>query len=83
MIVPQFLRFYGGYTIGAVLDEYAVVFFSLVNSMFRIQATESLARVQENAIPQMDQSDARRSIEELRKNARGISGIVNEVRTIK
>lgn len=83
MIVPQFLRFYSGYTAQTVLDEYAITFFSLVNAMFRLQATEYLNLVQVNAIPHMKESDARPAIEELKKNAKGLHGIIQEVRNIK
>jgi 3-deoxy-D-arabino-heptulosonate 7-phosphate (DAHP) synthase len=83
MIVPQFLRFYSGYTIDSTMNEYAVTFFSLVNAMYRIQASEMLDQVHVNAIPNMEKQPADNALAELRKGARGIHGILEEVRIIK
>ena len=83
MVVPQFLRFYQGYTATTLLDEYAITFFSLVNAMYRVQAMEALDQVHIISIPNMEKSDSQKSIELLRKNAVGIHGIIQEVKTIK
>jgi hypothetical protein len=80
MIIPQFLRFYQGYTGETVMREYAVRFFSLVNAMYRIQAEESLKLIESIATAINGGDDV---IAGLRKQARGIHGIVQEVRTIK
>lgn len=76
MVVPQFLRFYGGYTISSVLQEYAITFFGLVNSMFRIQAKEALSIIASN------NADAE-IVKDLQQASKGVHGIVQEVRNIK
>jgi len=83
MVIPQFLRFYTGYTAQTLMSEYAQTFFSLVNAMFRIKALEQLDLIHANTIQNMEKKDAEKSISELRNNARGLHGIIQEVRNIK
>lgn len=83
MIVPEFLRFYPGYTAASVLNEYAVRFFALTNSMYRIQAIETINHVQAIVIGNAEPKDRSNAIDKLEKSSKGIHGIVEEVRTIK
>ncbi len=83
MIVPQFIRFYQGYTVDAVMNEYAVTFFSLVNSMYRLKADESLDRIMEASVPHMSESDSRDILARLKEGSKGISGIVEQIKRIK
>lgn len=80
MVVPQFLRFYSGYTNSKAMGEYAKTFFSLVNSMFRLQAEESLTRI-------VDASAAVNGgegvIDKYKQASQGISGMVREAKIIK
>lgn len=80
MVVPRFLRFYSGYTLTSVLDEYAVRFFSLLNSMFRIQADEQLASIESIAVANNGNTEM---IQSLQKKSQGLHGIIEEVRTVK
>lgn len=82
MMVPEFMRFYN-YTTTQALDELAKTFFSLVNSMYRLQAKESLEDIVNTSAAMSGGSDADTVISELKKQHKGISGIVEEVRTIK
>jgi len=75
MMIPEFIRFYG-YTLQDVLNEYAVTFFSLSNDMYRIQASEMIQTA--TAINVNDEI-----MTDLRKQQRGIAGIVEEVKTAK
>lgn len=83
MIVPQFLRFYSGYTLTSMMEMYAVQFFTLINAMLRIKAQESLERIRDVSIPNADKSHAEKTIKELRKDSQGMHGIVQEVRIAK
>lgn len=83
MIVPQFLRFYSGYTAQSALSEYARVFFTLVNSMFRLQAQEMLANITSTSVGFNSGKEAQSVISKLEKESKGLSGIVREVRVIK
>lgn len=83
MIVPQFLRFYGGYTLESVMSEFAVTFFSLVNSMYRLEATEKIDLIEGIAIGNAEPKDRSNAISALQKSAKGLHGIVKEVRNIK
>lgn len=75
MIVPEFIRFYG-YTVKQALNEYAKTFYSLVNSMYQIQASETIMLAYaSNANEEL--------ITGLRKQEKGISGIVQEVKIAK
>lgn len=83
MIVPRFLRFYGGYTAQSVLNEYAVSFFSLVNSMFRLQAQELLDSITANTVASHGGQEAQAILKNLQQKTEGLHGIVQEVRNIK
>lgn len=81
MIVPQFMRFYH-YSLADTLDEFAVSFFSLVNSMYRIKAQENIEgalRVSLGTSGKQGQDTLRK----LEKEAEGLHGILNEVRNVK
>ena len=77
------MSFYQGYTASAVLDEYAVTFFSLVNAMYRIKSKEMLEDIQIISTPNMKKDDANKIIAQLRKGTKGLHGILEEVRNIK
>lgn len=74
--MPEFLRFYQGYTHQSLLDTPAQTFFSFVNSMFRIKANESLDRITEHNADQ-------EVLDNLKKKSTGIHGILEEVRTVE
>lgn len=79
MMLPEFMRFYS-YTASEALEEYAVRFFSLVNSMYRIKARESLDGVMQVST---GMNGNKQYIDALQKQEKGISGIVEEVRMLK
>lgn len=81
MMIPEFLRFYH-YTVSQTLNEYAIVFFTLVNSMYQIQAKETLNGILAVGAG-MSGKEASSIIDDLKRQARGLSGIVNEVRQVK
>lgn len=81
MMIPEFMRFYS-YTASQVLDELAIVFFTLLNSMYRLQAKETMMGILEVSTG-MSGKESSSVINELKKQERGIAGIVNEVRVIK
>jgi len=75
MIVPEFIRFYG-YSLDQTLNEYAKTFYSLVNSMYQIQAKEALMLVYaSNANDDL--------VSGLKKQEKGISGTVQEVKNAR
>lgn len=75
MLIPEFIRFYG-YTLEQTLNEFAVTFFSLVNSMYRLKANEALT--------DMSVSNATQETVDLyRKQAKGVHGVVTETRIAK
>jgi hypothetical protein len=81
MMIPEYIRFYGGTPID-VLNEYAITFFAMLNSMYTIQAKEQLNAVfAVNA--GMSGKDGQSYIDGLQKQKRGIGAIVEEVRTIE
>ncbi len=75
MIIPEFIRFYG-YTTEQTLNEYARTFYTLVNSMYQIQAKETLMLTYAaNATQEL--------IDGLRKQEKGIAGTVQEVKNAR
>lgn len=78
-MIPEFMRFYS-YSSSDVLDELAIRFFSLGNSMYQIQAKESLSHVMEASTAFSGNKEYLKSLE---KQQKGVGGIVDEVRTIK
>ncbi len=81
MIVPQFIRFYG-YSLADTLDEFAVAFFSLVNSMYRIRARENLDGALQVSLG-MSGKEGRETLKRLEKESQGLHGILQEVRNVK
>ena len=79
MVMPEFMRFYS-YTASEALYEYAQTFFSLLNSMYRLQAKESMRDIT-NASAAF--SGEKSVIKELEKQERGKHGLVQEVRVVK
>lgn len=81
MSIPEFMRFYG-YTLSEAMQEYAISFFTLINSMYRLSARESL-----NAITvagtAMGGDDSDLVIKGYQKQERGLHGLVQEVRVAK
>ena len=80
MMVPEYMRFYGQ-DASQALGEYAKRFFSLINSMYRLQAKEALTSV--TVISAAVSGDNNNVISDLQKQERGIHGIVQEARSIK
>ena len=81
MMIPEFIRFYG-YSLEAVLNEYARSFFALLNSMYQLEAKESLINIT-NMSTAFGSDNGNDVISNLEKQRKGIGGIVNEVRVIK
>lgn len=81
MIVPQFMRFYH-YSLADTLDEFAVAFFSLVNSMYRIRARENLDGALQVSLG-MSGKEGRETLNKLEKESQGLHGILKEVRNVK
>lgn len=76
MTIPEFLRFYNGYTAQSLMQEYLQTFYALVNDMFRLRAMEVI----DLAIANNPNQEA---LAGLQKQAKGISGIVKEVKIAK
>jgi cytoplasmic iron level regulating protein YaaA (DUF328/UPF0246 family) len=80
-MIPRFARFYG-YTVNDILNEYAIVFFSLVNSMYEIIATEMLNDI--TVVGAVNSKDGGHSIiSNLQKQVKGLGAIVEEVKIAK
>lgn len=79
-MIPQFMRFYS-YTMTEVMDEYARTFFTLINSMFEIEAREMLDDIAVVSVP--NSKDGNKVVEELQKRRKGLGGIIEEVKVAK
>lgn len=76
------MQFYG-YKTQDVLNEFAVTFFSLVNSMSRIKGNDSLILLSINSAAFNGGSEGKTVAEQLQKQSKGNHGILQEVRNIK
>lgn len=79
---PQYIRFYG-YTAEQALNELAKTFFALVNAMYRLEAQEAIKEIRNTSVAYTGGSEGDKIVSELNKQAKGIHGIVQEVRNIK
>lgn len=79
MMIPQFMSFYG-YSVNSTLNEYARTFFALINAMNCINAEKSLMNITEIST---SLNGDKQTVDNLVKQSKGISGIVNEVRIAK
>ena len=70
------------YTLAQTLDEYAVTFYTLLGAMYRLQARQALSDIGNYASSQGGDS-SQSYIEQLRKQERGIQGILKEVKIAK
>lgn len=82
MMLPEFMRFYK-YTASQTLDEFAVTFFALLNSMHRLQAREAIQTIAYNSAAFSGGKEASSIMDNLKKQEKGLHGIVQEVRSIK
>ncbi|PIW95319.1 MAG: hypothetical protein COZ85_00600 [Candidatus Moranbacteria bacterium CG_4_8_14_3_um_filter_34_16] len=73
--IALFLRFYQGYTMTDVLDEYAIRFFYLLDDMYKIKAEEQEAISMASAYPYMKKEDARTYMSNLSRAKRDIIDI--------
>lgn len=80
-MIPEFIRFYG-YTRRQTLAEYAVAFFSMVNSMYRLKASETLDGIVQVGTG-MAGDQGRSTIDDLKRQSKGIHGLLEEVKVIK
>lgn len=80
MLIPQFLRFYNGYTLESVMQMHAQTFFSLANDMTRIRASETLDLIiSTSAGINGDQS----IVDLVRRKIDGNTKLLEEVRTLR
>jgi len=79
MSVPKFMRFYS-YTRSETLNEWAVSFFSLLNSMYRIQGDEAINNIIQVSAGMAGKDGGSSVVAEYEKQAAGLHGIVEEVR---
>lgn len=81
MIVPQFIRFYG-YSLTDTFNEFAVSFFSLVNSMYRLQAKERLDGILEVSMG-MAGKEGKGTISKLQEQAEGLGKYIREAEVLR
>jgi hypothetical protein len=80
-MIPEYIRFYGG-TPASVLHEYARTYFAMLNQMYSLKAKELLDLLyMTNTATSSTNPDS--YVDGLKKQSRGIGGIVNEIRNIK
>jgi hypothetical protein len=60
----------------------AKTFFSMCNSMMRLEPQETLIAAHAHRIARMDGKDAEKAVNQLEKSARGLHGIIEEIRNI-
>lgn len=83
MMVPQLIRFYPGYTVNGLMNEYARTVLTLANAMNRLKAQEMLNGITEVSVGMSEQESKASAISKLEKASDGLEGILKEVRTIK
>lgn len=81
MMVPQFIRFYG-YNLADTFGEYAVAFFSLVNAMYRLQASERLDGVLEVSVG-MAGKDGASTVNQLKSQSEGLGKYIREAKVVR
>lgn len=81
MMIPEYMRFYGQ-SPNQVLSEYAITFFALCDSMYRIQAKEILNEILAVSSG-MNGDESKSVVDDLRKQSRGMRGIVDEVKGLE
>lgn len=83
MAIPEFISFYGGYTVASALDEAARTFFALVNQMYRLKAGMRLAHITDSSISQSDSAEARTIIEDLQKQYSGADDMLRQADVVR
>jgi len=74
------MRFYNC-TLDSVLSTYTRTFFALLNSLFQIKADEMLESIATQQA--VHSEDGRVIIDQLKKQSKGLNGLVNEVKVVK
>lgn len=80
-MIPQYMRFYGGYTLADVMSEYAVSFFALCNEMLRLGAVEALDNILIVSTPHMDNSQV--VIDQYLAKSEGYDKILEEIEVLR
>lgn len=83
IMIPRFIRFYGGYKASDVLDEYARTFFAMLNQMIRIEAQERIYSIIDNASAYGGGDDAERHMKELKDQYDGPDKFIREAKVLK
>ncbi len=83
MMFPTFLRFYQGYTVTSAMDEYAITFFALINSMLRLKPLENIEGINQVAVGLANPDERTTVIDRLEKESKGKHGLVEEVKVAK
>lgn len=82
MMFAKFIRFYN-YTAEQALNEYAIRFFALVNSMLRIEGENNLTNLMIVNYGTNGGSETNNLFEQYKKQAGGNNEILQEIRSIK
>jgi hypothetical protein len=81
MTIPQFIRFYQGYTINNVMSEFALVFYTLVNAMNRIKANEQIDDITSVRIANAERPEEH--VRKLQEQSKGLSGLIDQAKIIR
>lgn len=81
-MIPEFMRFYR-YSLADVLDMYAVSFFALMNSYYKLYALERMARITDVAVSQSDSQDANSIREGLERQSKGVDDILRQAKVLR
>jgi len=82
-MIAEFIHYYPGYTVKTVLREYVITYYALLETMFRLKASDHLEDTQSRALSFHGGEGLSSYISGKKKQAGGLHAILKEVKNIK
>ena len=82
-MIAEFIHFYPAYTLEAVLAMYAVSFYALLSSMYKIKGSENYERAVQTAVGTAGGESLNEYLKTAHKQADGAEGLLRQARVLK
>jgi hypothetical protein len=83
MAIAEFMNYYPGYTLDKVLSMYAVSFYALLSSMYRLKGAEKLDSAVRTALATNGGEQLTDYIENARKQSDGSKALLRQAKVMK
>lgn len=82
-MIGEFIHYYPAYTVESVLNMYAVTFFAMLATMYRLKGMDNENNVYRMAVAFAGGDGLSKYIEDTKKQIKGAKGLLEEVRIVR